>query len=274
MPTTLLRGITGASSRTSASVELARRSAGCRRTAGRRRARRSTQSSSGMPKSSTSPVTTPYWGSSPVVNLAIRTRASLPARAWSARCLPLVPVETRPPLDACSTSRLAARAPRTRRGSTRGCSRTSRAAAHGVTHPVHDFLFTYYSQRPAALRRWHPGYGVALAGRGRSTRARRGTTSSSGRGRGFDPAARGLAARAARVAAPAARRDRVPARPARLLRAARVGDGLPAAPDEVRHATGRCGSGAAGTDEVVESHRITLLALRRVPVLHRRRAGR
>ncbi|MDQ6642809.1 MAG: 3-methyladenine DNA glycosylase [Actinomycetota bacterium] len=29
-------------------------------------------------------------------------------------------------------------------------------------HPVHDFLFTYYSQRPAALRRWHPGYGVAL----------------------------------------------------------------------------------------------------------------
>lgn len=30
-------------------------------------------------------------------------------------------------------------------------------------HPVHDFLFTYYSQRPAALRRWHPGYGVTLA---------------------------------------------------------------------------------------------------------------
>lgn len=31
-----------------------------------------------------------------------------------------------------------------------------------VAHPVHDFLFTYYSQRPAALRRWHPGYGVTL----------------------------------------------------------------------------------------------------------------
>jgi hypothetical protein len=29
-------------------------------------------------------------------------------------------------------------------------------------HPVHDFLFTYYSQRPAQLRRWHPGYGVRL----------------------------------------------------------------------------------------------------------------
>src|SRR6478672_13933760 len=34
----------------------------------------------------------------------------------------------------------------------------------GVKHPVHDFLFTYYAQRPAALRRWHPGYGVGLAG--------------------------------------------------------------------------------------------------------------
>jgi hypothetical protein len=33
----------------------------------------------------------------------------------------------------------------------------------GEQHPVHDFLFTYYSHRPAALRRWHPGYGVALA---------------------------------------------------------------------------------------------------------------
>ncbi|MEO5654094.1 MAG: 3-methyladenine DNA glycosylase [Marmoricola sp.] len=32
----------------------------------------------------------------------------------------------------------------------------------GVRHPVHDFLFTYYSQSPAALRRWHPGWGVGL----------------------------------------------------------------------------------------------------------------
>ena len=34
----------------------------------------------------------------------------------------------------------------------------------GEKHPVHDFLFTYYSYRPAQLRRWHPGYGVGLAG--------------------------------------------------------------------------------------------------------------
>jgi hypothetical protein len=34
------------------------------------------------------------------------------------------------------------------------------------THPVEDFLFTYYAQRPAALRRWHPGFGFALRGEG------------------------------------------------------------------------------------------------------------
>lgn len=35
--------------------------------------------------------------------------------------------------------------------------------AAGVKHPVIDFLFTYYGHKPAQLRRWHPGYGVALA---------------------------------------------------------------------------------------------------------------
>jgi hypothetical protein len=34
----------------------------------------------------------------------------------------------------------------------------------GETHPVLDFLFTYYSETPGRLRRWHPGPGVALAG--------------------------------------------------------------------------------------------------------------
>ncbi|WP_434743169.1 3-methyladenine DNA glycosylase [Micromonospora sp. SH-82] len=33
----------------------------------------------------------------------------------------------------------------------------------GEKHPVEDFLFTYYSHRPAQLRRWHPGAGVVLA---------------------------------------------------------------------------------------------------------------
>jgi len=37
-------------------------------------------------------------------------------------------------------------------------------AARGETHPVWDFLFTYYSYRPSQLRRWHPGAGVELEG--------------------------------------------------------------------------------------------------------------
>jgi hypothetical protein len=36
--------------------------------------------------------------------------------------------------------------------------------ARGEKHPVLDFLFTYYSQRPARLVRWTPGLGVVLAG--------------------------------------------------------------------------------------------------------------
>ena len=34
----------------------------------------------------------------------------------------------------------------------------------GIKHPVFDFLFSYYSFRPAQLRRWHPGFGVGLRG--------------------------------------------------------------------------------------------------------------
>src|SRR4051812_43338465 len=37
-------------------------------------------------------------------------------------------------------------------------------AQRGEKHPVEDFLFTYYSLRPAQLRRWHPGAGVVLLG--------------------------------------------------------------------------------------------------------------
>ena len=33
----------------------------------------------------------------------------------------------------------------------------------GEAHPVLDFLFTYYSETPGRLRRWHPGPDVALA---------------------------------------------------------------------------------------------------------------
>src|SRR5512139_2484345 len=73
MPTTLLRGITGASSLTSESLYCS--SVRWTPTYRGSPARATTiASSAGMPSSSTSPVTTPYMGSSPVVNLAIRTR--------------------------------------------------------------------------------------------------------------------------------------------------------------------------------------------------------
>jgi hypothetical protein len=36
-------------------------------------------------------------------------------------------------------------------------------SARSEKHPVWDFLFTYYSYKPAQLRRWHPGAGVELA---------------------------------------------------------------------------------------------------------------
>ncbi len=34
----------------------------------------------------------------------------------------------------------------------------------GRKHPVEDFLFTYYTQKPGQLLRWHPGAGVVIAG--------------------------------------------------------------------------------------------------------------
>ncbi|WP_425256402.1 MULTISPECIES: 3-methyladenine DNA glycosylase [unclassified Pseudarthrobacter] len=34
----------------------------------------------------------------------------------------------------------------------------------GRKHPVEDFLFTYYTQKPGQLLRWHPGVGVVLTG--------------------------------------------------------------------------------------------------------------
>ena len=34
--------------------------------------------------------------------------------------------------------------------------------ALGEKHAIDDFLFTYYSYKPAVLRKWHPGIGIAL----------------------------------------------------------------------------------------------------------------
>jgi hypothetical protein len=41
----------------------------------------------------------------------------------------------------------------------------------GKKHPVEDFLFTYYTQKPGQLLRWHPGLGVVLTGPEAAARA-------------------------------------------------------------------------------------------------------
>lgn len=45
-----------------------------------------------------------------------------------------------------------------------------RRRSHGDKHPVEDFLFTYYTLKPAQLRRWHPGSGIVLRGAEASAR--------------------------------------------------------------------------------------------------------
>ncbi|MGW4488890.1 3-methyladenine DNA glycosylase [Amycolatopsis sp. NPDC004368] len=110
----------------------------------------------------------------------------------------------------------------------------------GVKHPVHDFLFTYYSFRPNQLRRWSPGYGVVLTG-------------------GGDPIPR---------ADVEARRDRIAGIRALLVATAArephfgcfglhewaMVYGL--SEDQVRHTSHPLRLGPAGTDGVVDSHRI------------------
>ncbi len=43
--------------------------------------------------------------------------------------------------------------------------------SRNAKHPVEDFLFTYYNQKPGRLQRWHPGAGVVLTGAAATTRA-------------------------------------------------------------------------------------------------------
>jgi hypothetical protein len=145
----------------------------------------------------------------------------------------------------------------------------------GVPHPVEDFLFTYYSQRPAALRRWHPGFGVALTGPeaegyaglkgyGRSEVP----TSSTRPGRELGPV---QTRRSAVTVTPAHVRTQRPLLVG-LYRLLSATAGRPAQlgcfgmhewamvyrleQDDVRHAAWPLRLGSRGTDEVVESHRI------------------
>ncbi|MFI5626274.1 3-methyladenine DNA glycosylase [Nocardioides sp. NPDC051685] len=119
-----------------------------------------------------------------------------------------------------------------------------------VKHPVNDFLFTYYSYRPAQLLRWHPGFGVTLSDAAEYADLRgysNGTVSSD-----FLADKRLLIETLLKLLRATAGRD------------ANFGCfGLHEwamvyrlTPEQVRHADWPLRLGAAGTDRVVESHRI------------------
>ncbi|MEU1993529.1 3-methyladenine DNA glycosylase [Nocardia gamkensis] len=134
--------------------------------------------------------------------------------------------------------------------------------AQGSSHPVIDFLFTYYGHKPAQLRRWHPGYGIGLAdaaeydGARGYHRADEATDSTTG-----DPAGRSIY-----TADPAylvKRRDTV-AFVAKLLRATASRPAqlscfglhewaMVYRTDDIRHQKVPLRLGRAGTDAVVDS---------------------
>lgn len=130
--------------------------------------------------------------------------------------------------------------------------------AAGETHPVHDFMFTYYSFSPTKLRRWHPGFGVGLTGDTvteyaglRSYRRLPGGPVS------VDPvyvgSQRSLIGSIARLLVATAGRE--PRVGCLGLHEWAMVYRLP--PRQVRHASWPLRLGAEGTDGVVESHRIS-----------------
>jgi hypothetical protein len=120
---------------------------------------------------------------------------------------------------------------------------------------VEDFLFGYYSHRPAALQRWHPGFGTALVAADELVPLK-GYAEVGG---------------AVRVTAEHVRSQRALVRSVRTLLAA-TAERPPnfgcfgmhewamvyrLEPDQVRHAAWPLRLGGAGTDQVVESNRLT-----------------
>ena len=123
-----------------------------------------------------------------------------------------------------------------------------------VAHPVEDFLFEYYAQRPAALRRWHPGYGVGLVG-GAAYAGLKGYVD---RGDVVTVAAEHVAAQRPLLTTLRTLLAATASRPARLgcfglHEWAMV---YRQSPGEVRHRSWPLRLGGTGTDAVVESHRI------------------
>ena len=137
-------------------------------------------------------------------------------------------------------------------------------ADRGRPHPVEDFLFSYYSFRPSQLRRWHPGAGVGLAGPAATERLEwreqvrlDGDAAGAGGEVTLDVAAF-LARRGGAVRHVVDLLTATAARPAQLGCFGLHEWAMVYRQDaeQVRHAAHPLRLGRAGTDEVVEEHRI------------------
>jgi hypothetical protein len=122
-------------------------------------------------------------------------------------------------------------------------------------HPVEDFLFTYYVHRPAQLRRWHPGPGIALEGateRAEWACYRHADGVATLDLEGF------MATRTATVRFVAELLSATAARPAHLgcFGLHEWAMLYRQTPEQRRHGDWPLRLGQAGTDEVVESHQI------------------
>ena len=129
--------------------------------------------------------------------------------------------------------------------------------ADGRTHPVEDFLFRYYNNSPARLRRWHPGAGVLLRDAAHLPRASWTAYRAVGDTVELDVAAF-LAAAAPQSTFVRELLSATVSRPAQLgcfgLHEWAMVHGVAA--DDVRHAGWPLRLGSAGTDAVVEPHSI------------------
>ncbi|GAA2981156.1 3-methyladenine DNA glycosylase [Actinokineospora diospyrosa] len=120
-------------------------------------------------------------------------------------------------------------------------------------HPVLDFLFTYYSHRPAHLERWHPGPGVVLAGPSAAEYLRWPAYAATDAGVRLGPLTPGRRATAEFVLSLL---SATASRPPRLGCFGLHEWAMVYRTAEVRHAAWPLRLGSAGTDAVVESSTI------------------
>ncbi|MFI1917599.1 3-methyladenine DNA glycosylase [Nocardia sp. NPDC020380] len=125
------------------------------------------------------------------------------------------------------------------------------ARASGSKHPVIDFLFTYYGHKPAQLKRWHPGFGIALADAAEYAGTRGYHEVAAGAAWTADPAF--LEKRRDTVEFVARLLSATAARPAQLSCFGLHEWAMVYRTDDVRHQQVPLRLGTAGTDAVVES---------------------